>query len=274
VISPRGVQRAGGLLDDTHGERRGYRAKLRHQHFDIGAAIDGVVRIESSPREKATPIILEKMRSVYPHDEVFGQSCTVNDYIDRPPDELFDYLSDTRSLEEWTYSPMGSGTGVTAVSAALAGCRRVTALDISSAAVENTRRNVVRHNVADRVDVRRSDLFDALSAGERFDLIYWNSNFVEAPKDFVNASDLHHAFFDPGYETHRRYLLQAPYHLSQRGRLLLGFSDLGSWEQLRTACDSAGLTAEVLHAQRCQLETSIEFQLVELRPADRVPWTP
>jgi hypothetical protein len=34
--------------------------------------IDGVVRIESSPREKATPIILEMMRSVYPHDEVFG----------------------------------------------------------------------------------------------------------------------------------------------------------------------------------------------------------
>ena len=64
-----------------------------------------------------------------------------------------------------TLLEMGSGTGVTAVSAALAGCRRVTALDISAAAVENTRRNVERHGVADRVDVRQSDLFDALSAG-------------------------------------------------------------------------------------------------------------
>ena len=172
-----------------------------------------------------------------------------------------------------TLLEMGSGTGVTAVSAALAGCLRVTALDISSAAVQNTQRNAERHGVADRVDVRHSDLFDALSAGERFDLIYWNSNFVEAPSDFVNASDLHHAFFDPGYETHHRYLLQAPYHLSERGRLLLGFSELGSWEHLRTACDAAGLTAEVLRAQRCQLETSIEFQLVELRPADGGPWT-
>ena len=81
-----------------------------------------------------------------------------------------------------TLLEMGSGTGVTAVSAALVGCRRVTALDISSAAVENTRRNVERHGVADRVDVRHSDLFDALSAGERFDVIYWNSNFVEAPQ--------------------------------------------------------------------------------------------
>ena len=31
-----------------------------------------VIRIETSPREKATPIIMEMMRSVYPHDQVFG----------------------------------------------------------------------------------------------------------------------------------------------------------------------------------------------------------
>ena len=50
---------------------------------------------------------MEMMRSVYPHDQVFGEYCTVNDYIDCPPDELFDYLADTRSLEEWTYSLRG-----------------------------------------------------------------------------------------------------------------------------------------------------------------------
>src|ERR1700737_4102470 len=95
---------------------------------------------------------------------VFAPTCT-------PVPELFTtwipYPVDGTLLE------MGSGTGVTAVSAALAGCRRVTALDISSAAVENTRRNVERHGVAGRVDVRHSDLFGALSADERFDLIYW-----------------------------------------------------------------------------------------------------
>ena len=59
------------------------------------------------PREKAAPIFMEQMRSVYPHDEVFGQYCTVNDYVDCPPDELFEYLADTRSLEEWTYTLRG-----------------------------------------------------------------------------------------------------------------------------------------------------------------------
>ena len=33
-------------------------------HAGSTAAIDGVVRIETSPREKATPIIMEMMRSV------------------------------------------------------------------------------------------------------------------------------------------------------------------------------------------------------------------
>lgn len=38
---------------------------------------------------------------------MFGKYCTVNEYIDCPPDEVFRYLSDTRSLEEWTYSLRG-----------------------------------------------------------------------------------------------------------------------------------------------------------------------
>src|SRR5271170_3982179 len=73
-------------------------------HTGNGEPIDGVIRIENAPRETATPIIMEMMRSVYPHEQVFGKYCTVNDYVDCPPDELFEYLSHTSSLEEWTYT--------------------------------------------------------------------------------------------------------------------------------------------------------------------------
>lgn len=66
--------------------------------------IPGVVRIETAPLARTAPMFMAKMRSVYPHDEVFGQYCTVSDYVDCPPDELFAYLADTRSLEEWTYT--------------------------------------------------------------------------------------------------------------------------------------------------------------------------
>src|ERR1700751_1759863 len=79
-------------------------------HTGTTVPIDGVVRIETTPLEQTAPMFMAKMRSAYPHEEVFGQYCTVNDYVDCPPDELFEYLSDTRSLEEWTYSLRGFTT--------------------------------------------------------------------------------------------------------------------------------------------------------------------
>jgi release factor glutamine methyltransferase len=163
-----------------------------------------------------------------------------------------------------SFLEVGSGTGVTAVTAARAGCAAVTALDIGAAAVENTRRNAIRHGVADRVRVLRSDLFDALGPDERFDLIYWNSNFVEMKADFVNSTDLHHAFFDPGYQAHTRYLQQAPAHLTEGGRLLLGFSDLGNLPRLTELSAEQGLRIEVFAAERRDLEISVEFLLLEL----------
>ncbi len=74
---------------------------------DLPADLPGLVRIETSDRQATTPIIMDMLRSVYPHDQVFGKYCTVNEYIDCPPDEVFRYLSHTRSLEEWTYSLRG-----------------------------------------------------------------------------------------------------------------------------------------------------------------------
>src|ERR1044071_7006444 len=42
-------------------------------HRGTAEPIEDVIRIETAPREKATPIIMEMMRSVYPHDQVFGE---------------------------------------------------------------------------------------------------------------------------------------------------------------------------------------------------------
>ncbi|WP_067571987.1 hypothetical protein [Nocardia acidivorans] len=69
--------------------------------------VPGLLRIENSDREATTPVILEMLRSVYPHDQIFGDYCPVQGYIDCPPRELYEYLADTRSLEEWTYSLRG-----------------------------------------------------------------------------------------------------------------------------------------------------------------------
>jgi release factor glutamine methyltransferase len=171
-----------------------------------------------------------------------------------------------------SFLEMGCGTGVTAVVAAQSGCRAVTAVDISEAGVENAKRNAHRHGVAATVRVLRSDLFDALDLGDRFDLIFWNSNFVEAPPGY-NATVFHHAFFDPGYATHRRYVEEAPCRLTPRGRLLLGFSDLGNRALLERFCADAGLRIETLAAETRTAGITIEFQLLELLPQRAVAWT-
>lgn len=69
--------------------------------------LPGVLRIETSDKDATEPIVMDMLRSVYPHDQIFGTYCPVNTYIAAPPADVFAYLADTRSLEEWTYSLRG-----------------------------------------------------------------------------------------------------------------------------------------------------------------------
>jgi release factor glutamine methyltransferase len=185
--------------------------------------------------------------------------------IESPTTELF---------SQWLPYPVGGslleigcGTGVTAVHGLLSGCRHVVAVDINHAAISNTWRNAERHGVSERISVRYSDLYESLEPDEQFDLIFWNSNFIDGPDDHTLESDLDHAYFDPGYRVHRRYLRGASSHLRQGGRLFLGFSSLGNWEELRRACSEAGLEPTVVRSEVRQLGSLIDFQLIELHTA-------
>jgi release factor glutamine methyltransferase len=208
-------------------------------------------------------------------------------HLDNSPSETFSLLGREWDLLDGVFAPnvtpvtelftswlpfpaggsfleVGCGTGVTAVTAALAGCARVLALDISAAAVANTQCNVARHGVTDVVEVMCSDLFDEVPAGQSFDLIFWNSNFAEPPDGFVNGTDLHHAFFDPDYRAHERYLREAQHWLAPGGRLLLGFSDIGNWEHLTAIIEELGLQVRFVREQDGRPAVPLTFQLLEI----------
>jgi release factor glutamine methyltransferase len=182
----------------------------------------------------------------------------------------------TELFSEWMPYPVGGsflevgcGAGVTAVAAALRGCERVMALDISTAAVANAVLNAARHGVADTVRTRRSDLFDALDPQESFDVIFWNSNVVLAPEDFQYSDDVHWSIFDRGYQAHWRYLLQGPSRLTGTGRLLLGFNTLGDRVRLDALAASAGLAVTELHSHTSRTgDVPVTFQLLELTRAE------
>ncbi|WP_020665961.1 methyltransferase domain-containing protein [Amycolatopsis nigrescens] len=135
---------------------------------------------------------------------------------------------------------IGCGTGIIAVSGALAGCDRVVATDISPAAVRNAAMNAARHGVDDRVRAVRSDLFDALDEGERFDTIYWHSNYVLAPADYQYRTMHERGYVDAGYATHRRFLAEAPRWLNPGGSVLLHFSTRGDLVELLRIAGECG----------------------------------
>ena len=53
---------------------------------------------------------MELTHAVYPHHQVYGQYCTIQEYVDCPPEQAYDYLRQGHHLEEWTYSLRGFET--------------------------------------------------------------------------------------------------------------------------------------------------------------------
>jgi release factor glutamine methyltransferase len=86
---------------------------------------------------------------------------------------------------------VGTGSGVIAVCLAknLPGSR-VTAIDISPAALAVARENAKQHGVADRIEFVESDLFAAVAAGRQFDFVVSNPPYVSAAEFEKLAPDV------------------------------------------------------------------------------------
>ncbi|MEV4616851.1 methyltransferase [Kitasatospora sp. NPDC049258] len=160
---------------------------------------------------------------------------------------------------------IGCGAGVIAVAAALAGCERVVASDINPAAVRNTELNAARHGVGGRVRAVQSDLFAALDPEERFDTIFWSSNYVMAPEGYHYEHVHERAYVDAGYRAHRRFLAEAPDRLRPGGRVLLHFSTRGDLVSLLRLAGQAGRGLRMLHGVVVQEgEYEVEHMLLEV----------
>ncbi|MFJ9644325.1 methyltransferase domain-containing protein [Streptomyces sp. NPDC004244] len=169
-----------------------------------------------------------------------------------------------------SFLEIGCGTGVIAVTAALAGCDRVVAADISPSAVENAAVNAERHGVTDRLRACHSDLFSGLREQDRFDTVFWSSNYVMGPESYEYKSVHERAYVDTGYRAHRRFLEQAVHWTTAGGRVLLHFSDRGDTEALYRIADATGRELETVASVRVREgeygEDMVEHMLIEIRP--------
>ncbi|MEY7972179.1 methyltransferase [Saccharomonospora xinjiangensis] len=157
-----------------------------------------------------------------------------------------------------SFLEMGCGTGIMCVLAALAGTERVLGLDLNPAAVRNTELNAARHGVADRVSARHSDLYSAVRPGERFDGIYWNPPFLDAPEDKVDSSIWHETMFDPAYAKLRRFVREGRELLNPGGAIYLWFGE---------AFGNPTLIHDLAEENDCTLHVLKKIQMSEIPDA-------
>ncbi|AWI29963.1 methyltransferase domain-containing protein [Streptomyces sp. ICN441] len=210
--------------------------------YELGSWVVSQIRSPDRPA-RTTFTLLDQEWELLP--DVFPP------YTDPGP-ELFaswvPYEKGSRFLE------MGCGAGVAAVLAAQRGARRVVALDINPAAAENTRRNAARHGVSDRVTALSGDLFDPLEPAEPFDLVFWNTPFIEAPESRPYAGQIERAVFDPGYGTVRRFFRDVVPHLAPDARVYLGTSEaMGNPDKLLRAAAETGFEGRRYRSESVEL---------------------
>lgn len=140
-------------------------------------------------------------------------------------------ISECKSILE-----IGTGTGIVAVSAAMAGASLVVATDINPAAVENARINA--KNQAIEVDVRLGSLFDPIAEDEKFDIIFWNHPFNKSEEEVDDI--LLRVGFDHDYRGVKQYLCEGHQHLVQGGKLLLGTGGFADREEINAFARECG----------------------------------
>ncbi|MGD0516884.1 MAG: peptide chain release factor N(5)-glutamine methyltransferase [Thermoguttaceae bacterium] len=116
--------------------------------------------------------------------------------IPRPETELLVIalldLAKTRPLgAKLIIADAGTGSGIIAVCAAkhLPGCR-VTAIDISPAALEVAKSNAEKHGILGRIEFVQSDLFAGVAAEKKFDFILSNPPYIAAGELSALAPDV------------------------------------------------------------------------------------
>ena len=129
---------------------------------------------------------------------------------------------------------VGTGSGIIAVCLAKhLPASRVTAIDISPAALAVARGNAEQHGVADRIEFVESDLFTAVPPNAPFDFVVSNPPYVAAAEMEKLAPDVRK--FEPhtallagpkGTEVIERLIPQAAEHLRPGGQLLMEISPM------------------------------------------------
>jgi release factor glutamine methyltransferase len=156
-----------------------------------------------------------------------------------------------------------TGSGVLAITAALRGARKVTAVDVSRRSVLTVRLNAALNGV--RVRALPGDLFRAVP-DERFDVVVSNPPYVPDADATPPAAGARRAW-DAGLDGRvvlDRICRDAAAHLEPGGLLLLVHSSICGEERTLRALRDEGLDAAVIERRRGRLGPLLAARAPEL----------
>jgi release factor glutamine methyltransferase len=158
---------------------------------------------------------------------------------------------------------VGTGSGVIAIFACDRGAARVVGLDINPAAVRSATHNARMHGFADVMEVRQSNLFEALGDDERFDVITANLPFRNKPAHDVVAMSQ----WDTGFSTNTRFFEGVGRHLKPQGRIYFVQSNFGEIDAMHRLAQAAGLVTTELASEAVDDSRRQQFFVYEMRRA-------
>ncbi len=157
--------------------------------------------------------------------EVNGTAIDVFPYI-FPPQSPFSKSTSTiydqfGNLDGNKVLDIGTGTGIQAIQATLAGAKEVDAVDIYDKAVECARHNVKLNRLESKIRVWQSNLFESVPKKE-YDLIIANLPILDTQEPDLRF----HSLFDPHFAYHEKFFQESPAYLSSSGRIMLSHANL------------------------------------------------
>lgn len=148
---------------------------------------------------------------------------------------------------EKVFIEIGCGTGIVSLKALQENPELVTySTDINPTAKEMTLKNAELNNLSDRIHVFSGDVFDGLPKNILADSIFWAMPFgFLDPSEEMNSRDWQ--VFDPGYRAIKKFFTEAKNHLTEKGRLLIGFSeDIGHLDLLQEIAKNNNFSLHLL----------------------------
>jgi len=207
--------------------------------------------------------VLGKDFLIYP--EVFhpGFVFDITQFMNREILEVVKGEMEKKGEEEsLDFLEVGCGAGYASVLAALASQKcHVWATDINETAVRNTIENAKMHGVEAQVNVVNADVFShEIFAGKEFDVIYWNLPWSgQRTESGTDLDPLMRSLIDPGYQSFRRYLLEAKNFLKKTGRIFVTFSfTLGSKELFDRMVSETGWSYKIYSRNNFPFEMADE----------------